>query len=161
MGPLYCLRMDDTDCRWQQRMVTWRTFSAPWWGSTYWLWRRHAPQRSQSPFYPSRRDFLPQVLNLTLDRELRFWMSCTYFFLLGDRSCSCLQCHSGSLASLSNSDKFFSCTLRILRYQNISCNMFKFKGIKWLSSEQIKSWRSPEFLWSNFRHRICEIKNEN
>ena len=40
--------------------------------------------------------------------------------------------------TLSNSNTFFSCTLRISRYQNISCNMFKFKGIKWLSSEQIK-----------------------
>ena len=33
--------------------------------------------------------------------------------------------------TLSNSNTFFSCsTLRISRYQNISCNMFKFKGIK-------------------------------
>ena len=32
--------------------------------------------------------------------------------------------------TLSSGNKFFSCTLRILRYQNISCNMFKFKGIK-------------------------------
>ena len=32
--------------------------------------------------------------------------------------------------TLSSGNKFFSCTLRIFRYQNISCNMFKFKGIK-------------------------------